>query len=72
MIYNRKLYTLCKKVLKLQNIESTLRQPTPVFLPGKSRGQRSLMGFGPWDCKKKKECKLHFYTVNKLSEKEIK
>ena len=23
-------------------------QPTPVFLPGKSRGQRSLMGYHPW------------------------
>ena len=23
-------------------------QPTPVFLPGKSRGQRSLVGYGPW------------------------
>ena len=23
-------------------------QPTPVFLPGKSRGQRSLMGYSLW------------------------
>ena len=23
-------------------------QPTPVFLPGKSYGQRSLMGYNPW------------------------
>ena len=23
-------------------------QPTPVFFPGKSHGQRSLMGYGPW------------------------
>ena len=23
-------------------------QPTPVFLPGESHGQRSLAGFGPW------------------------
>ena len=23
-------------------------QPTPVFLPGKSQGQRSLMGHSPW------------------------
>ena len=22
--------------------------PTPVFLPGESHGQRSLVGFGPW------------------------
>ena len=23
-------------------------QPTPVFLPGKSHGQRSLAGYSPW------------------------
>ena len=23
-------------------------QPTPVFLPGESHGQRSLLGYGPW------------------------
>ena len=23
-------------------------QPTPVFLPGKSQGQRSLVGYPPW------------------------
>ena len=26
-------------------------QPTPVFLPGEFRRQRSLVGYGPWDCK---------------------
>ena len=26
-------------------------QPTPVFLPGKSHGQRSLEGYSPWGCK---------------------
>ena len=24
---------------------------TPVFLPGKSHGWRSLVGYSPWDCK---------------------
>ena len=24
------------------------RQPTPVFLPGESRGQSSLVGYSPW------------------------
>ena len=24
-------------------------QPTPAFLPGESRGQRSLVGYSPWD-----------------------
>ena len=27
-------------------------QPTPVFLPGKSHGQGSLMGNSPWGCKR--------------------
>jgi len=25
-------------------------QPTPVFLPGKFHGQRSLAGYSPWGC----------------------
>ena len=24
------------------------RQPTPVFVPGESHGQRSLVGYSPW------------------------
>ena len=26
-------------------------QPSPVFLPGKFHGQRSLVGYYPWDCR---------------------
>ena len=26
-------------------------QPTPGFLPGKSHGRRSLVGYRPWGCK---------------------
>ena len=26
-------------------------QPTPVLLPGEFHGQRSLVGYSPWDCK---------------------
>ena len=26
-------------------------QPTPIFLPGESHGQRSLTGYSPWDRK---------------------
>ena len=26
-------------------------QPTPAFLPGKSHGQRSMVGYSPWGCK---------------------
>ena len=28
------------------------QQPTPVFLPGESQGQRSPAGYRPWGCKK--------------------
>ena len=41
------------------------RQPTPVFLPGKSLGQRSPVGYSPWSRKGvrhnlliKKQCNL--------------
>ena len=27
-------------------------QPTPVFLPGESHGQRNLVGYSPWGCKR--------------------
>jgi len=27
-------------------------QPTPVFLPGESHGQRSLVGYSPWGGKR--------------------
>ena len=27
-------------------------QPTPVFLPGKSHRQRSLVGYSPWGCQR--------------------
>ena len=29
-------------------LEEGTRQPTPVFLPGKSHGQRSLAGYSLW------------------------
>ena len=28
------------------------QQPTPIFLPGKSHGQRSLVGYRTWGCKR--------------------
>ena len=31
---------------------SRKRQPTPVFLPGKFHGQRSLVDYSPWDRRK--------------------
>ena len=37
-------------------------QPTPVLLPGKSHGQRSLVGCSPWGCEESDTTeRLHFY-----------
>ena len=36
-------------------------EPTPVFLPGKSHGWRSLVGYSPWGCKELDTAEqLHF------------
>ena len=41
-------------------------QPTPVFFPGKSHGQRSLAGYGPWGCKESDTTeRLHFSNMGK-------
>ena len=35
-----------------------------VFLPGKSHGQRSLVGYSPWDCKESDMTeRLHFICL---------
>ena len=39
------------------------QQPSPVFLPGKSHGQRSLVGYSPWgrkelDVTNETECRM--------------
>ena len=42
------------------------RQPTPVFLPGKSHGQRSLVGYCPWGRKESDTTEwLHFTSCRK-------
>ena len=41
------------------------RQPTPVLLPGKSHGQRSLVGCSPcgrWESDKTDQLHFHFFT----------
>ena len=39
------LYSICQQIWKTQQWP-----PTPVLLPGKSHGQRSLVGCSPWGC----------------------
>ena len=47
-------------------------QPTPVFLPGESHGQRSLEGYSPWGCKESDtteqiSTRVHTYIYTVLS-----
>ena len=49
----QRLYTETRKTtVKLVIIRRRRWHPTPVLLPGKSHGQRSLVGCGPWGCEK--------------------
>ena len=42
------------------------RQPTPVFLPGESHGQRSLVGCSPWGLYESDTTEqLHFHALEK-------
>ena len=43
-------------------------QSTPIFLPGKSHGQRSLAGYGSWDCKELDTTEHHPAGEGNLSE----
>ena len=39
-------------------------QPTPIFLPGESHGQRSLVGYSPWGCKESNTAEWLTHTGN--------
>ena len=40
-------------------------QPTPVLLPGKSRGQRSMVGYSSWGRKESDTTeRLHFFLMS--------
>ena len=43
------------------------QQPTPVFLPRESYGQRSLAGYSPWGCKESATTEQLIYTLCKPS-----
>ena len=42
-------------------------QPTPVFLPEESHGQRSLIGYSPWDCKESDTTDRLTHTLHSLA-----
>ena len=61
-VYNRSIY------LALFIYQNRRRQwhPTPVLLPGKSHGRRSLAGCSPWGCKESDTTeRLHFHALEK-------
>ena len=47
-------------------------QPTPVFLPGKSQGQRSLVGYSPWGHNRTVNFQMFKLVLEKAKEPEIK
>ena len=44
--------------------------PTPVFLPGKSHGQRSLVAYSPWSCRVGHDSGTNTYTHRSRKEKQ--
>ena len=42
-------------------------QPTPVFLPGEPRGQRSLAGYSPWNRKESDTTEVTYHTGTDIS-----
>ena len=56
--------SLLQGIFPTQESNTYLRQwhPTPVLLPGKSHGWRSLVGCSPWGCKESDTTgRLHFH-----------
>ena len=52
--YYKRNKNICPYKILYMNSDISQRRrwhPTPVLLPGKSHGQRSLVGCGPWGCK---------------------
>ena len=39
------------KSVMLNYVQFKKWQPTPIFVPGESHGQRSLAGYSPWGCR---------------------
>ena len=51
MCMHTKSLQLCLTLCDSIDLGRRAWQPIPVFLPGESHGQRSLVGYGPWSCK---------------------
>ena len=61
-------YETCVRSLGGEEPQERTWQPTPVFLPGESHGQKSLAGYGPWDHKEldtAEHISTHIHSGNK-------
>ena len=48
----------------LQMVTAVMKwQPTPVLLPGKFHGWRSLIGYSPWGCKESDTTERVYFTA---------
>ena len=65
MVYREQVWEEDRwKAIGISRVDVQKRQwhPTPVLLPGKSHGQRSLVGCSPWGCEESDTTeRLHFH-----------
>ena len=74
------LFVLSSLLLQIQWLDLRLTlsqywrrkwQPTPVPLPGKFHGQRSLLGYSPWGCKESDMTEWLTHTYKKMDKKSL-
>ena len=60
------MYLLCSIITLCSSLWRRQWHPTPVLLPGKSHGRRSLVGCSPWDHEESDTTEqLHFHSLEK-------
>ena len=59
-LYPSHIHTFC--YMAMQILQRRRWHPTPVLLPGKSHGRKSLVGYSPWGCEESDTTeRLHFH-----------
>ena len=60
--YNQSHFSIEHLVISMCRVRRRQWHPTPALLPGKSHGQRSLVGCSPWGCEESDMTeRLHFH-----------